>query len=118
VQLTRQLRFVRLCGSSQKIRPLRRVRWPQADALVDIAELVETLQGQDPPPAGFRVGRLALRWRPALRKCSSASSGSIRRPWEHAFKAAAGKYSMIVPWRLRRLGMVWLSRPHLPATLH
>jgi hypothetical protein len=28
-------------------------------ALVDAAELVGTLQGQDPPPAGFGLGRLS-----------------------------------------------------------
>jgi len=29
------------------------------DALIDATELVGALQGQDPPPAGFRLGRLA-----------------------------------------------------------
>ena len=29
------------------------------DALVDAAKLVGTLEGQDPPPAGFGLGRLA-----------------------------------------------------------
>ena len=29
------------------------------DALVDAAELVGMLEGQDPPPAGFGLGRLA-----------------------------------------------------------
>ena len=60
------------------------------DALVDATELVGTLESQDPPPAGFGLGRLAaLRCRTALRKCSSASSsGSIRRPSKHAPRAA------------------------------
>jgi len=30
-----------------------------SNALVDAAKLVGTLQGQDPPPAGFGLGRLA-----------------------------------------------------------
>ncbi len=29
------------------------------DALIDAAKLVRSLQGQDPPPAGFGLGRLA-----------------------------------------------------------
>jgi hypothetical protein len=39
--------------------------------------------------ASASAGWPALRWRTALRKCSSAASGSIRSPSEHAFKAAA-----------------------------
>ena len=49
------------------------------DTLVDAAELVGTLERQDPPPAGFGLGWLArLAVQDGLRKCSSASSGSIR----------------------------------------
>src|SRR5271157_5019421 len=38
--------------------------------------------------ASASAGWPALRWRTALRKSNSASSGSIRRPSEQAFKAA------------------------------
>jgi len=38
--------------------------------------------------ASASAGWPALQWSTALRKCSSASSGSSRRPSEHALRAA------------------------------
>ncbi len=59
------------------------------DALVDAAELVGTLQRQDPPPAGFGLGRLAgLAVDDALAEMQLGFVGSSRRPSEQASKAA------------------------------
>ena len=68
------------------------------DALVDATELVGTLESQDPPPAGFGLGRLArLAMQDRLAEMQLVgSSGSIRSP-RNTPPRAAGRRRLTSP---------------------